>query len=46
MKFTDIKPNPKDYSKEEIIKAFQDRYRYTGQLTKIIQTPVNFLYFD
>lgn len=40
MKFTDIKPNPKDYSKEDIIKAFQDRYRHTGQLTKIIQTPV------
>lgn len=44
MKFTDIKPNPKDYSRETIIKAFQDRYRYTGQLTKIIQTPVKIPY--
>lgn len=45
MKFTDIKPDPKDYSREEIIKAFQDRYRYTGQLTKIIQTPVKIPYY-
>lgn len=45
MKFTDIKPNPKDYSRKEIIKAFQDRYRYTGQLTKIIQTPVKIPYY-
>lgn len=45
MKFTDIKPNPKDYSREDIIKAFQDRYRYTGQLTKIIQTPVKIPYY-
>ena len=45
MKFTDIKPNPKDYSREEIIKAFQNRYRYTGQLTKIIQTPVEIPYY-
>lgn len=44
MKFTDIKPNPKDYSREEIIKAFQDHYRYTGQLTKLIQTPVKIPY--
>ena len=44
MKFTDIKPNPKDYSREEIIKAYQDRYRYTGQLTKLIQTPVKIPY--
>ena len=45
MKFTDIKPDPKDYSRETIIKAFQDRYRYTGQLTKIIQTPVKIPYY-
>lgn len=45
MKFTDIKPDPKDYSREEIIKAFQDRYHYTGQLTKIIQTPVKIPYY-
>lgn len=45
MKFTDIKPNPKDYSREEIIKAYQDRYRYTGQLTKLIQTPVKIPYY-
>lgn len=44
MKFTDIKPDPKDYSKEEIINAFQDRYRYTEQLTKLIQTPVKIPY--
>lgn len=44
MKFTDIKPNPKDYSREDIVKAFQDRYRYTGQLTKLIQTPVKIPY--
>lgn len=44
MKFTDIKPNPKDYSREEIIKAYQDHYRYTGQLTKLIQTPVKIPY--
>lgn len=44
MKFTDIKPNPKDYSKEEIVKAYQDRYHYTGQLTKLIQTPVKIPY--
>ena len=44
MKFTDIKPDPKDYSREEIIKAFQDRYRYTGQLTKLIKTPVKIPY--
>lgn len=44
MKFTDIKPDPKDYSREEIINAFQDRYRYTGQLTKLIQTPVKIPY--
>lgn len=45
MKFTDIKPDPKDYSRETIIKAFQDRYRYTGQLTKLIQTPVKIPYY-
>ena len=45
MKFTDIKPNPKDYSRETIIKAFQDRYHYTGQLTKLIQTPVKIPYY-
>lgn len=45
MKFTDIKPDPKDYSRKEIIKAFQDRYRYTGQLTKNIQTPVKIPYY-
>ena len=44
MKFTDIKPNPKDYSREDIVKAFQDRYHYTGQLTKLIQTPVKIPY--
>lgn len=44
MKFTDIKPNPKDYSREEIVKAYQDRYRYTGQLTKLIKTPVKIPY--
>ena len=44
MKFTDIKPNPKDYSREDIVKAFQDHYRYTGQLTKLIQTPVKIPY--
>lgn len=44
MKFTDIKPDPKDYSRKEIIKAFQNRYRYTGQLAKIIQTPVKIPY--
>lgn len=44
MKFTDIKPNPKDYSREEIVKAYQDHYRYTGQLTKLIQTPVKIPY--
>lgn len=45
MKFTDIKPDPKDYSRETIIKAFQDRYHYTGQLTKIIQTPAKIPYY-
>lgn len=45
MKFTDIKPNPKDYSREDIVKAFQDRYRYTGQLTKLIQTPIKIPYY-
>lgn len=45
MKFTDIKPDPKNYSRETIIKAFQDRYRYTGQLTKLIQTPVKIPYY-
>ena len=45
MKFTDIKPNPKDYSRKDIVKAFQDRYRYTGQLTKLIQTPVKIPYY-
>lgn len=45
MKFTDIKPDPKDYSRETIIKTFQDRYRYTGQLTKLIQTPVKIPYY-
>ena len=45
MKFTDIKPNPKDYSREDIVKAFQNRYRYTGQLTKLIQTPVKIPYY-
>jgi hypothetical protein len=45
MKFTDIKPNPKDYSREDIVKAYQDRYRYTGQLTKLIQTPVKIPYY-
>ena len=44
MKFTDIKPNPKDYSRKDIVKAFQDRYRYTGQLTKLIQTTVKIPY--
>ena len=44
MKFTDIKPNPKDYSREDIVKGFQNRYRYTGQLTKLIQTPVKIPY--
>lgn len=44
MKFTNIKPNPKDYSREEIVKAYQDRYRYTGQLTKLIKTPVKIPY--
>lgn len=44
MKFTDIKPNPKDYSREDIVKAYQDRYRYTGQLTKLIKTPVKIPY--
>lgn len=39
MKFTDIKTNPKDYSREALIKAFQDFYRYTGELTKLAQTP-------
>ena len=46
MKFTDIKPNPKDYPRETIIKAFQDHYRYTGQLTKLIQTPVKIPYYS
>ena len=45
MKFTDIKPNPKDYSRKTIIKAFQDRYRCTGQLTKLVQTPVKIPYY-
>ena len=44
MKFTDIKPNPKDYSREDIVKAYQDHYRYTGQLTKLIKTPVKIPY--
>lgn len=44
MKFTDIKQDPKDYSRETIVKAFQDRYRYTGQLTKLIKTPVKIPY--
>lgn len=44
MKFTDIKLNPKDYSRENIVKTFQDRYRYTGQLKKLIQTPVKIPY--
>lgn len=45
MKFTDIKPNPKDYSREDIVKAYQDRYRYTGQLTKLIKAPVKIPYY-
>jgi hypothetical protein len=44
MKFTNIKPNPKDYSREDIVKAYQDHYHYTGQLTKLIQTPVKIPY--
>ena len=44
MKFTDIKQDPKDYSRETIIKAFQNRYRYTGQLTKLIKTPIKIPY--
>lgn len=44
MKFTDIKPNPKDYSREDIVKAYQDHYRYTRQLTKLIKTPVKIPY--
>lgn len=39
MKFTDIKPNPKDYSRKDLVKAFQNFYRYTGELTKLVQTP-------
>lgn len=39
MKFTNIKPNPKDYSREALVKAFQDFYRHTGELTKLVQTP-------
>lgn len=39
MKFTDIKPNPKDYSRKDLVKAFQDFYRYTGELAKLVQTP-------
>lgn len=45
MKFTDIKSNPKDYSRETIVKAFQDYYRYTGQLTKLIKTPLKLPYY-
>lgn len=39
MKFTDIKPNPKDYSRKDLVKAFQNFYHYTGELTKLVQTP-------
>lgn len=39
MKFTDIKPNPKDYSRKDLVRAFQNFYRYTGELTKLVQTP-------
>ena len=45
MKFTDIKSDPKDYSRETIVKAFQDYYRYTGQLTKLIKTPLKLPYY-
>lgn len=46
MKFTDIKPNPKDYSRKDLVKAFQDFYHYTGELAELVQTPFKLPFYS